>query len=80
MKTYLPNTITWLALSALTLSALLGAGEKGEAALVVILAAAAGKFLLIAWQYMELRHGHRFWILWLSTLLAAFLSGAALLH
>lgn len=62
------NNITWIILLLLTLATALIAG-MGNAA-YLILGISAMKFLLVAFQFMELKNAHSFWKVSLVIILA----------
>mgnify|MGYP002785639180 FL=1 len=70
------DTRTWIVLLLLTGLAF-ALGERGGTA---VLALAAGKFGLVAWQFMDLRHAARIWSAVLLVLLVCTLTAVVALR
>lgn len=71
----------WLSLMTLTAIGYAAAAKSPSAAMLptlVALSAAAAKFSLVAWVFMDLRRVSRWWSLGLGTLLALILGMVAL--
>jgi hypothetical protein len=51
----------WLALVALTLFGFFNYEARGPSVAYVVLAAGVGKFFLIFFDFMEMKHSHRAW-------------------
>lgn len=73
-----PDTRTWIVLLVLTVLAFL-LGERGTAG-AAVLAVAAGKFGLVAWQFMDLRHAARVWSALMLVLLGLTLAAVVALR
>lgn len=71
-KGFMVNRIAWFALIILTLSTYFVAAQDGwsSAARPVIIASLIGKFLLIFFIFMEMKHAH--WAWWLVALTYSF--------
>lgn len=75
MRKYLLNFLVWLALSLLVGIAFLYTENQGAGFLYLILAVAALKFITISLQFMELKHAHIIWPVWIVLLLAFYAVG-----
>ena len=71
------NTLIWVTLMLLTALSY-SMGEKITASGFILLLAGV-KFTLVGWQFMELRHAYRRWIIGLVSLLVLVLGIAAFL-
>lgn len=75
MQKYILNIIIWASLIALTMFAYLYTEQGGSGAPYLILAVASVKFLAIGLQFMEGRHAHFIWPIWLAVLLTFYTVG-----
>jgi hypothetical protein len=67
--------IVWLALVVLTFFGYYNSGAQGRSVALVALAVGIAKFLLIFFDFMEMKHAHRVWQV-AMTLLMLVLFGA----
>lgn len=51
----------WLALVVLTVVGFYNSSEQGRSVAYVVLAIGLGKFFLIFFDFMEMKHAHRLW-------------------